>query len=118
MPGFLILISIYFNGAFSQSVGFTKYNFPNHKNELSEAIKYIKEGDKLYDQGPGMYTFAIEQYLKANKFNPDNALLNYKIGRCHLNDNDKSKAIIQKVIIINILNSELLSNTFTFSLNL
>ncbi|MCD4665053.1 MAG: OmpA family protein [Bacteroidales bacterium] len=93
MPGFLILISIYFNGAFSQSVGFTKYNFPNHKNELSEAIKYIKEGDKLYDQGPGMYTFAIEQYLKANKFNPDNALLNYKIGRCHLNDNDKSKAI-------------------------
>jgi len=79
--GSFILLSIYFNVAFTQSVGFTKYNFPNHKNELSEALSSIKEGDKLYDSGPGMYPFAIEQYMKANKFNSENALLNYKIGR-------------------------------------
>ncbi len=78
---------------FSQSVGFTKYNFPNNRNELSDAMGYIKSGDKYYDDGPGMYRLAIDEYLKANKFNPDNALLNYKIGRCYLHDNDKSDAI-------------------------
>ncbi|MCB2221423.1 MAG: OmpA family protein [Bacteroidetes bacterium] len=77
----------------AQSVEFTKYNFPNHKNELSDALNYIKEGDKYYEDGPGVYRLAIEQYNKANEFNPNNALLNYKIGRCYLIDNDKSNAI-------------------------
>ena len=36
---------------------------------------------------------AIDSYLKADKFNPDNALLNYKIGRCYLDQNDKTEAI-------------------------
>ncbi|MBN2173730.1 MAG: OmpA family protein [Bacteroidales bacterium] len=85
-----------------QSVEFTKYNFPNNRNELSNALEYIKEGDKLYDNGPGMYHLAIDQYLKANKFNPNNALLNYKIGRCYLNDNNKSDAIkfLEKAIAL------------------
>jgi tetratricopeptide (TPR) repeat protein len=90
---FLIIISLMIHHAFSQSVGFTKYNFPNNRNELSDAMGYIKSGDKYYDKGPGIYYLAIDDYLKANKFNPDNALLNYKIGRCYLNDNDKSDAI-------------------------
>jgi len=90
---FLIGISLMINHAFSQSVGFTKYNFPNNRNELSTAMGHIKSGDKYYDEGPGMYRLAIDEYLKANKFNPDNALLNYKIGRCYLNYNDKSQAI-------------------------
>jgi len=78
---------------FSQSVGFTKYNFPNNRDELSGAMSHIKSGDKYYDDGPGMYRLAIDEYLKANKFNPDNAMLNYKIGRCYLYNNDKSDAI-------------------------
>ena len=77
----------------AQNVEFNKYNFPNNKDQLSAALSHIKDGDKLYDQGPGVYDLAIDEYLKANKFNPDNALLNYKIGRCYLPQNDKSQAI-------------------------
>lgn len=82
-----------FEAANAQSIEFTKYNFPNNKDQLSTALDQIKTGDKLYDQGPGMYKLAIAEYLKANKFNPNNSLLNYKIGRCYLFDNDKAEAI-------------------------
>lgn len=90
-----LLIGFYFTNlaAFSQSVGFTKYNFPNNKKELSNAIGHIKTGDKYYLLGPGVYRLAIDEYMKAYGFNPDNALLNYKIGRCYLDYNDKSDAI-------------------------
>ncbi|MCD4732222.1 MAG: OmpA family protein [Bacteroidales bacterium] len=90
---FLTIISLMIQQGFSQSVGFTKYNFPNNRDELSSAMSQIKSGDKYFDDGPGMYRLAIDEYLKANKFNPDNAMLNYKIGRCYLHDNDKSEAI-------------------------
>ncbi len=77
----------------AQSVEFTKYNFPTHREELSNALGYIKDGDKYYEQGPGMYHLAIDQYKKADAFNSNNALLNYKLGRCYLQDNDKTEAI-------------------------
>ncbi len=81
------------NLALAQSVEFTKYNFPSHKEELSEALDYINAGDKYYQQGPGVYRLAIDNYLKAYQFNPNNALLDYKIGRCYLDQNDKTEAI-------------------------
>jgi len=81
------------NAGLTQSVGFTKYNFPNYKKELSDAMDHIKAGDKYYMQGPGVYRLAIDEYKKAYEFNPSNALLNYKIGRCHSVDNDKTEAI-------------------------
>jgi outer membrane protein OmpA-like peptidoglycan-associated protein/tetratricopeptide (TPR) repeat protein len=90
---FLLIISFLIQLGFSQDVAFNKYNFPNNRNELSNAMDYIKSGDKFFNQGPGMYRLAIDQYLKANTFNPNNALLNYKIGRSYLNDNDKREAI-------------------------
>ena len=90
---FVFIISSLFGIGYAQSVGFTKYNFPNHKKELSDALGNVKKGDKFYTDGPGMYRLAIDNYLKAYKFNPENALLNYKIGRCYLHDNDKSEAI-------------------------
>ncbi|MEZ5196342.1 MAG: tetratricopeptide repeat protein [Bacteroidales bacterium] len=89
----ILCVSILAHSAFSQSIGFTKYNFPNHKQELSDALDNIKDGDKLFDQGPGMYKLAIEEYKKAYKFNPNNALLNYKLGRCYAYDNNKYDAI-------------------------
>ncbi|MEZ5083181.1 MAG: hypothetical protein R2750_07005 [Bacteroidales bacterium] len=91
-----IILPLFFflhQGLDAQNVEFNKYNFPNNKDQLSQAMSDIKSGDKLYDEGPGVYDLAIDEYLKANKFNPDNALLNYKIGRCYLPQNDKSQAI-------------------------
>lgn len=91
-----------FKMAFNQSVEFNKYNFPTNKEGLSTALGYISAGDKYYQDGPGVYRLAIDNYLKADKFNPDNALLNYKLGRCYLDQNDKSEAIkyLEKAIKI------------------
>lgn len=91
IAGFTLFFA--FNLAFSQSVEFTKYNFPTNKEGLSAALGNINNGDKFYQEGPGVYRLAIDSYLKADKFNSENALLNYKIGRCYLDQNDKAQAI-------------------------
>ena len=80
-------------GVSAQNIEFTKSNFPNKKKELKAALKDIKEGDKLFIQGPGMYLEAIEYYFKAYEFNPNNAEINYKIGTCYLFTIDKTNLI-------------------------
>lgn len=66
------------------NVEFTKENFKEQKSELKDALADIETGDQLFQMGPGRYKTALTYYLKANAFNPDNALLNYKIGQCYL----------------------------------
>jgi outer membrane protein OmpA-like peptidoglycan-associated protein len=88
---YIVLFSIIFS-ATAQNVEFTKDNFPTKKKELKEIQKEIKEGDKLFIQGKGMYLEAIEYFIKAYNFNPDNADINYKIGKCYLFTVDKIKA--------------------------
>jgi len=78
---------------YAQNVEFDKTNFPTQSKELKEAQKNIKKGDEYYKAGRGMYFLALEFYSKAHKFNPNNALLNYKIGNCYLNT-------IQKIVSI------------------
>jgi len=87
----------------AQNVEFNKTSFPNNKEGLNNAISEIKEGDDLVEQGPGMYPIALFHYMKAQKFNPNNAYLNYKIGRCHMVDNDKTEAIeyLEKAVSLN-----------------
>lgn len=63
---------------------FTKDNFKEQKAELKAALADIEQGDLSFEIGPGRYKVALTYYLKANVFNPDNALLNYKIGQCYL----------------------------------
>jgi hypothetical protein len=78
----------------AQNVEFKKENFPDRKRELKKAILEIEEGNKSYELSKGMYYLdAIEHYISANKFNPDNALLNYKIGKCYLNTIQKTNSI-------------------------
>lgn len=61
---------------------FTRDNFPEKKAELKQAIRSIEQGDQyFYDEYP-KYDQAVELFEKAQDFNPDNALLNYKIGMC------------------------------------
>lgn len=108
-----------FKMAFNQSVEFNKYNFPTNKEGLSTALGYISAGDKYYQDGPGVYRLAIDNYLKADKFNPDNALLNYKLGRCYLDQNDKSEAIkyLEKAIKIDPrISPEMVYNDVNFLL--
>ncbi len=77
----------------AQNIEFTKENFKDQKDKLKDAKSNIDKGDVFYEQGPLYYKQAIEPYLLANNVNPENALLNYKIGNCYLNSNSKLKAI-------------------------
>lgn len=76
-----------------QNVQFDKDNFPDQRKELKDVIKKLKEADDLLEEEPPKYAEALELYLEANDFNPDNALLNYSIGKCYLHTKQKPKAI-------------------------
>jgi outer membrane protein OmpA-like peptidoglycan-associated protein len=84
---------LYQVGFAQDNVDFNKKNFPGKKSELKEALKEMSAGDELYDLGGGNFTLAIDHYLKAQAFNPNNAMLNYKLGVCYLNSPDKKKSI-------------------------
>lgn len=66
----------------AQNIEFDK-NDISDKKELKEALSSIKLGDSFFQQGLGGYPTALENYLKAQKINPNNALLNFKIGVCY-----------------------------------
>jgi len=80
----LVLFILFFAGGFTfaQSVDFDKSNFPSDKDNLKTAINDIKNGDEQFQKE--YYDEAVEYYLKANAFNPENAGLNFKIGICYL----------------------------------
>lgn len=99
----LTLITFSF-GVFSQDVAFERKNFPNQKKELKEAVKELKEAEKLMQPNPvPKYSTAVEHYLKAHQFNPNNAQVNYQIGVCYLNTAQKfrSLAFFQKAFDLN-----------------
>lgn len=75
----------------------------DQKVALKEAVKQIKEGDKLFEDDIPLYDLALEYYLQANEFNPNNALLNYRIGKCYLRtvQKIKSKKYLEKARTLN-----------------
>lgn len=74
-------------------MAFDKKNFPDDKAGLKVAKENIKDGDEFYYMGQGYFKNAIEPYLKANAFNPNNAELNMKIGVCYLSSPTKLKSL-------------------------
>ncbi|MBN1416462.1 MAG: OmpA family protein [Bacteroidales bacterium] len=60
---------------------------------LKEAWKSIKEANKLFDDGLGTIREARKHYLKAYRYNPNNAALNYNIGLCYLFTDEKFESI-------------------------
>ncbi|PCJ83241.1 MAG: hypothetical protein COA57_11680 [Flavobacteriales bacterium] len=77
--------------AISQNVEFKKANFPDDKAGFKTAIKNIFDGDAHYKTGH--FSLAVTHYLKANEFNANNALLNFRIGHCYLNSTQKLEAL-------------------------
>jgi len=92
MKLFTIILVLTASAAFSQNIEFTKESFPNDKAGLKTAKNNIGDADQLYILGHQMYRHALPLYLKANEFNPNNAMLNYKIGVCYLYSGQKEKA--------------------------
>ena len=71
------------NAAFGQDVPFEKNYFPNQKDEFKKAKRAFDTGESAYN-GESYYQ-AIEFYSEAYQFNPNSALLNYRMGVCCMN---------------------------------
>lgn len=76
-----------------QNTDFNKQNFPNDKKGLKEAVQNIETGDNYFYNADYTMYIAIDYYLKANAFNPNNASLNFKLGICYLNSPNKFKSL-------------------------
>lgn len=81
--------------SYAQNVEFKSGNFKEDKEGLKKATDAIKKGDdfltvaneamfNVQDYGLN-YKKALQNYEVAQKFNPKNAELNYKIGVCYAN---------------------------------
>jgi outer membrane protein OmpA-like peptidoglycan-associated protein/tetratricopeptide (TPR) repeat protein len=98
----LVFLSFVLVG-FGQNVDFKAANFKDDKDGLKAATDAIKVGDEFFTlaneaiflvQSPGLnYDLAVKEYLKAQKFNPNNGLLNFKIGVCYVNGTYAEKGI-------------------------
>lgn len=88
-----LLLLILSAASFGQSVEFTKENFKDNKDGLKDAKRNLEAGDKLFEQGDNFYKQAIDPYMLAYQFNPNNALLNYKLGKCYLRSSYRLKSI-------------------------
>ena len=88
----------------AQNKEFTKAFFPDDSKGLREARRNIRDGDRLFEQGGGNIIIALEYYLRAHNFNPDNALLNMRIGECYLNTPrvDKSVEFLERAVELNV----------------
>lgn len=83
---FLILLVVTSISFAQEDIKIKKSDFRIEFKEVGfkTAWKHIKEGEKLFKDGLGTFPQALEHYLKAYKYNPDCASLNYKIGVCYL----------------------------------
>lgn len=88
---------------FGQNVEFKSSNFKDDKEGLKKANAAIDKGDEFYKianealfnvQNFGTnFQKAMMAYEDAQKFNPNNGLLNFKIGVCHANSTSPEKCI-------------------------
>ncbi len=82
-----LIFILYFSSsviAQEKNVDFTAKNFPGKDKEMKQAIKDIEDGKYFYSGGMGNSEIAIDYFLRANRFNPNNAELHYYIGLCYL----------------------------------
>ncbi len=77
-----------------KEVNVKKAEFKIKKTGFREAWFHLKEGDRLINKGKGSVSYALKEYLKAYPYNPENAELNFKIGTCFLQSENKGDAII------------------------
>ena len=76
------------------NVEFRERNFPGKEDAFKVAFDQYKTADRYFLRGPVYFPEALDNYLKAQAFNPDNADLNYQIGYCYLNlAKDRLKAL-------------------------
>lgn len=100
---YTLLFSFACSLSFAQNIEFKSSNFKDDKEGFKKATDAIKLGDASYElanekvfmtQNPNLlFQKALKQYMIAQKFNPNNALLNLKVGVCYVYSTSPSKAI-------------------------
>jgi outer membrane protein OmpA-like peptidoglycan-associated protein len=79
--------------AHAQSIPFTKEQFAIDKEGLKLAQRELTLGDNELGADPARFGAALPHFLHAQKFNPNNAVLNAKIGECYLHSSSKEAAL-------------------------
>jgi outer membrane protein OmpA-like peptidoglycan-associated protein/tetratricopeptide (TPR) repeat protein len=97
-----LIAAFTYTASFAQNVDFKASNFKEKKDELKLALDNIERGDEFLEAGNlavvevnnigYFFETALFHYLQAQKLNPNNGLLNYKIGNAYLYTNEKYKA--------------------------
>jgi outer membrane protein OmpA-like peptidoglycan-associated protein/tetratricopeptide (TPR) repeat protein len=82
--GFLFIVAANIAKAQETNIEFREKNFIGKESEFKKAFNAYKQGDYYFLRGPVYFDKAVEYYLTAQKFNPNNADLNYQIGLCYL----------------------------------
>ncbi|MDD3876730.1 MAG: OmpA family protein [Bacteroidales bacterium] len=101
----ILILNLIVNSVFTQNVEFRARNFPDDNGALRTATDNIKNGDDFIRDAENalternenlsisLYEKALEHYLQAQNFNPNNSELNFKIGKCYLGSYEKSKSL-------------------------
>lgn len=90
----MVLITLFFQSVHAQeNVKIRRSEFRLKHEGFRDAWNNIREANKAFVLGKGMYWIARENYLKASTYNDLNAELNYKLGACYVMTDDKFKAI-------------------------
>lgn len=87
-----------------ENIKIAKKDFKTEKSGVAKAMKDIKYGDHFFDENTeGSYLKSLNYYLDANKYNSENAALNYKIGVCYIESVQKKESLkyFQKAYEIN-----------------
>ena len=88
---FLLLSAPVISQTGSGNIAFDKANFENDKEGFKAAEKELQKGEASYKAA--VYSQALIHFETAQKFNPNNAELNMKIGHCYLYSSHKTEAL-------------------------
>jgi outer membrane protein OmpA-like peptidoglycan-associated protein/tetratricopeptide (TPR) repeat protein len=88
----IIFLSLSFSGYSQLAVTVSRKQFKVEKQGFSEAWRHIKKGDSYFDEEKKSYPKALAEYLEANKYNPANPELNYKIGAAYFCSDQENEA--------------------------
>ena len=97
------IILTFLFGTNAQNVAFKSSNFKDDREGFKKATEAIKKGNDHFEsaneaiflvKSPGLhYELALNQYRISQKFNSQNAELNFKIGVCYMNSPYSNKGI-------------------------
>ena len=87
---FTILSVLLFMISFSQNIEFKKKNFDSPE-QFEKAKAALEKGDEFFFAGN--FEKAVSPFKEAQELNPNNALLNFKIGACYLKNDELEKSM-------------------------